>query len=306
MARRNRRNTSRYWWDGEVAGLSLLEADFTTHEYPPHMHEALVIAVTEDGGSKIKSRGSVEQASSSTLFVFNPTEPHAGWMGTCERWRYRAFYLTQTAIDGVAATLGLKTIPYFTRNSFEDVDLIDAFLALHRSLDEGRDSLQSEVLMASAFGRLFARHGGGKAAIQPAPRDAALLGRVRERMHEEYERNLHLAELGEAVGLTQFQLIGLFRRGLGVTPHAYLTHLRLSAACRELRRGQKIAQTAQACGFYDQSALTKAFKRCYGITPLQFKGAARMRGEPGGRPGSAFAQEARSRYDDAGRERNEP
>ena len=40
MARRDRRNSSRYWWDGELPGLSLLEADFTTHEYPPHMHEA--------------------------------------------------------------------------------------------------------------------------------------------------------------------------------------------------------------------------------------------------------------------------
>ncbi len=49
-----------------------MRADFTTHEYPPHIHEALVVAVTENGGSVVKSRGQVEEATPSTLFVFNP------------------------------------------------------------------------------------------------------------------------------------------------------------------------------------------------------------------------------------------
>lgn len=305
MARRHRHNSSRYWWDGDIPGLSLLEADFTTHEYPPHMHEALVVAVTEDGGSKIKSRGTVEQASSTTLFAFNPTEPHAGWMGGSERWRYRAFYLTKSAIDAVAAALGLETIPYFTSNMFDDGALIDAFLALHRCLDDGRDRFQRQELLVAAFGQLFARHGGGANAIAPAPHDRSLLGRVRERMHEEYDGKLRLEDLSDAVGLTQFQLIGLFRRALGMTPHAYLTHVRLCAACRDLRRGEQIAGTALACGFYDQSALTKSFKRWYGITPLQFASAARVTGETAARRRSVFAPQAQSRYDDPNRRRRQ-
>ena len=76
-----------------------MRADFTTHEYPPHIHEALVVAVTENGGSVVKSRGQVEEATPSTLFVFNPAEPHAGWMGWSERWQYRSMYLTQAALD---------------------------------------------------------------------------------------------------------------------------------------------------------------------------------------------------------------
>jgi AraC-like DNA-binding protein len=69
-------------------------------------------------------------------------------------------------------------------------------------------------------------------------------------------------------------LIGLFKRCLGLTPHAYLTQVRLGRACHYLRRGMPIAHVAAATGFYDQSALTRQFKRCYGITPLQFAKAA--------------------------------
>jgi AraC-like DNA-binding protein len=69
-------------------------------------------------------------------------------------------------------------------------------------------------------------------------------------------------------------LIGLFRRSTGLTPHTYLTQIRLATACRLLRHGMALAEAATAVGFYDQSALTKHFKRCYAITPLQFQRAA--------------------------------
>ena len=45
-------------------------------------------------------------------------------------------------------------------------------------------------------------------------------------------------------------------------------------ACRHLRRARPLADVASDVGFYDQSALTNHFKRCYGITPLQFARAA--------------------------------
>ncbi len=274
MARSDPRNSTQYWWDRHLSGLSLLCADFTTHEYPPHTHDALVVAVTEQGGSVVRSRGQVEQATPSTLFVFNPAEPHAGWMGWSERWQYRAMYLTRAALSEVATGLGIESVPYFTRNTFGDRDLIDAFLAMHVAIEEGRDVFRERELLIGTFGRLFRRHGSGGGRIGPAPRDHAILARVKERMYADYASDLHLQDLATDVGLTTFQLIGLFKRTVGLTPHAYLTQIRLGMACRHLRRSPALAETATAVGFYDQSALNKHFKRCYGITPLQFARAA--------------------------------
>lgn len=274
MARTDPRNSTQYWWDRHLTGLSLLRADFTTHEYPPHTHDALVVAATEQGGSIVKSRGEVTEAHTSTLFVFNPAEPHAGWMGWSERWRYRSLYLTRTALDQVAHELGIEAVPYFTRNMFGDPDLIDGFLAMHRAIEEGRDVFRERELLVRTFGRLFQRHGSGGGRIEPGPRDRALLDQVTERMRTDYANDLRLEELATGVGLTTFQLIGLFRRTVGLTPHAYLTQVRLGMACRRLRHSQAIADVATDVGFYDQSALTRHFKRCYGITPLQFARAA--------------------------------
>jgi len=274
MARRDPHNSTQYWWDKHLSGLSLLCADFTTHEYPPHTHDALVVAVTEVGGSVVKSRGEVQDAQASTMFVFNPAEPHAGWMGWSERWQYRAMYLTQSALDRLAEGLGIGSVPYFTRNLFGDPDLVQGFLAMHRAIEEGRDVFQERELLIDSFGTLFGRHASGGATIKAAPRDRTLLAKVQERMRAQYAANLRLEALAAEVGLSTFQLIGLFKRTVGLTPHAYLTQIRLGAARRHLRRAKAPAEVATTVGFYDQSALNKHFKRCYGITPLQFTRAA--------------------------------
>ena len=174
----------------------------------------------------------------------------------------------------MATGLGIESVPYFTRNTFGDRDLIDAFLAMHVAIEEGRDVFRERELLIGTFGRLFQRHGSGGGRIGPAPRDHAILARVKERMYADYASDLHLEDLATDVGLTTFQLIGLFKRTVGLTPHAYLTQIRLGMACRHLRRSPALAETATAVGFYDQSALNKHFKRCYGITPLQFARAA--------------------------------
>src|SRR5260370_851302 len=176
--------------------------------------------------------------------------------------------------DQVAHGLGIEQVPYFTRNGFLDPDLIDGFLAMHRAIEQGRDVFQERELLIGTFGRLFQRHGSGGRRIGPMLRDQALLDRVKQRMRADYAKDLRLEDLAQDVGLTTFQLIGLFKRATGLTPHAYLTQVRLNIACRHLRHARPIAQVATDVGFYDQSALTKHFKRCYGITPLQFARAA--------------------------------
>lgn len=275
MPRADPRNLSRYWWDRHTPGLSLMSADFETHEYPPHVHEAFVVAITEDGGSIIKSRGVTEEARASRLFVFNPGEPHAGWMGRSRRWRYRSLYLTRAAIDELAQGLGVEDVPYFTANMFPDEDLIRGFLALHRALEQGRDAFHADELLIGSFGRLFRRRGDGGGRIEEGSRDDGRAARAISVMRERLSEPLRLDEVARAAGLTKFQLIGLFKKTVWMTPHAYLTQLRLNEACRQLRRGAPIAEAAALCGFYDQAALAKHFKRSYGITPRQFAQASR-------------------------------
>jgi AraC-like DNA-binding protein len=275
MPRIDERNTSHYWLDRQRPGLSLLRADFTTHEFPVHTHEALLVAVTEDGGSEIEAAGVPGEVHRAALLVVNPVEPHSSRMRASRRWRYRSFYLMRSALAEVGRGLGLDEVPAFTSRVIREPDLVDGFLRLHRALEADADDPGGGELLVDTFGRLVRRHGITGRRVPPAPRDRVLLRAVIDLMEERCGEHLTLPDLAAAAGTTQFQLIGLFRRGTGLTPHAYLTQVRLSAACRLLRRGIPIAGAAIAAGFYDQSALTRHFKRCYGLTPLQYVRAIR-------------------------------
>jgi AraC-like DNA-binding protein len=275
VARSDPHNSSRYWQAPSLRGMSLLHADFTTHEYAPHVHEAFVVAVTEVGGSEFKSRGESGVAHARALLVFNPAEPHSGRMGGSVRWRYRSFYLAQAGIEDVLQLLGTDQARYFTSNVFHDQDLVARFLELHHVLDEKRletahDALLRSELLLRSFGELFQRHGQAQQRVPRELKAGRALAPVLALMHEGYSQRLTLEQLGRAADLTPFQLIGLFNKSFGLTPHAYLTQVRLKAAIRNLRAGRGVAEAAVAAGFYDQSALTNHFKRAFGMTPQQY------------------------------------
>ncbi len=275
MARTDAANRTRYWNDGRIAGLSLMRADFTTHEFAPHRHEALVIAVTEDGGAVYRSRGVADYARPASVLVFNPAEPHSGEMGWSRRWHYRAFYMTEQAIAAVTSGLGLARTPYFTANGLADRELARGFVGLHRLMEAANDPFATEEALHRCFAALFARHGGAPEAMPEGRGDRAIVAKAIAAMRGERGGELSLASLCRPHGITPFQLIRAFRRATGLTPHAYLVQLRLDAACRLLRKGSSLAEAAAEAGFYDQSAMTRHFRRCYGLTPLQFARAAR-------------------------------
>ena len=273
MAKLDPLNTSRYWHAPDLPGMDMLHADFTTHDYAPHVHHSFVIALTEVGGSEFKSRGRTGMAHPQALLVFNPAEPHSGRMGGSARWRYRSFYLAEPGIRHLMTTLGIDHTRYFGSNTVCDEALIASFLELHRALDgHGApcDPLRQQELFVHSFGTLFQNHAQPGQRVPPAPADARVLAPVLELLRDAFAERLTLDQMAATADLTPFQLIGAFNRTIGLTPHTYLTQLRLRAAIVHLAAGRPLIEAAIASGFYDQSALTRHFKRTFGMTPLQY------------------------------------
>ncbi|MEU6478875.1 helix-turn-helix domain-containing protein [Streptomyces sp. NPDC047017] len=83
--------------------------------------------------------------------------------------------------------------------------------------------------------------------------------------------------LAAEVGWSVRQLENRFREQIGLGPKAAARVLRMQRARRLLAAGHSAAETAAACGFYDQAHLSGEFKAMTGCTPARFTAA---RGAP--------------------------
>ena len=91
--------------------------------------------------------------------------------------------------------------------------------------------------------------------------------RARALLDARITESVSLDELAAHARLDKFRLCRAFREQVGLPPHAYVTHRRISLAQSLLARGVPQAEVAVRVGLYDQSQLHRHFKRISGLTP---------------------------------------
>lgn len=94
--------------------------------------------------------------------------------------------------------------------------------------------------------------------------------RVMRYMEEHFAEPLSLAELARMCDRSLHRFATVFRQEVGIPPHQYLCRLRVRHAQSLLRQGTSPIVAAVETGFFDQSHLSRHFKRYCGVTPGRF------------------------------------
>ncbi len=86
------------------------------------------------------------------------------------------------------------------------------------------------------------------------------------------DENLSLKDLAGLLALSPYHFARGFRESMGVTPHEFVMRQRVAKAQTLLRRTRTpLHEIATACGFADQSHMTRVFKKQLGVTPGRFR-----------------------------------
>lgn len=95
-------------------------------------------------------------------------------------------------------------------------------------------------------------------------------------MRERLDDRLRVEDLAARAGLSVFQFTRRVRAVFGLTPAQLIIQTRIDRARRLLADGDTpLAEIAQACGYCDQSAFTRQFHACAGLTPAQYRRRSR-------------------------------
>ncbi len=98
------------------------------------------------------------------------------------------------------------------------------------------------------------------------------LHRVTDYMRTHMSADVSLADLTAVAGLSRAQFFRAFRQSTGLSPHRYLTTLRLDKAKLLLSdRGITTAEVGHSVGVTSPTRLTSLFRRRFGLTPRAYR-----------------------------------
>lgn len=91
-------------------------------------------------------------------------------------------------------------------------------------------------------------------------------------MRRDPARRWTVAELARVAGLSRAPFARRFRRATGTSPLRWLTTLRLDLARQQVTAGDRsLSQIASSVGYATEFALSKAFKRMFGMAPQVYR-----------------------------------
>jgi AraC-like DNA-binding protein len=239
----------------------------SARHYGRHSHATFGFGVVAHGAHRSSSgRGTVD-AFAGDIVTTNPGEMHDGRPLGAPSRTWCTVYLEPQVLASLSCAEPAADLA-ITRPVLADPALqlaTQRLLAVLRAWQQGTaDGLACEEALVQACGLLLARHTTQRAT---QPRAHASLGRVRQCLGEQLVDPPTLAELAALAGVSRFQLLRRFAAAYGCTPHAWLTQQRAERARSLVRQGCGLAEAAHACGFADQSHMTRTFTRHFGFTP---------------------------------------
>ena len=121
-----------------------------------------------------------------------------------------------------------------------------------------------EALAASIVYKLYAR-----LAVERSRADYP--NRVKWYINAHYMDDITVAEIAESLGINRKYLARIFKERYGESMQQFLITKRLHEAKKLLRCGFNVEESARMVGYSDPFAFSKAFKKQYGISPINCK-----------------------------------
>lgn len=247
-----------------VPGLERIEAHFAGHGFEPHRHDTYSVGFTLRGVQAFRYRGAMTRSTPGRVFVLHPDEVHDGRAGTDEGFCYRILHV-DPALIRAALPDPRRPLPFVRAAVSADARLAVAILPALADLGRPLEELERDAVVQGLADALAAVDPTSRPSVTAACRGT--VARARELLDASIETGATSAELEAATGLSRYAVARHFRACVGTSPHRYLTMRRLDRARALIGAGSGLADAAVACGFADQSHMTRQFRRAYGLPP---------------------------------------
>lgn len=265
---------------GQLPGADLRVYQFhSRHTNVPPLRDVAVIAWQTRAQIALRC-GSISSRTYMSPWDFSILRPgHESVWQWNTAFQAVVLYLNERRLAQIASDVFDRNIESMhIRESFQVQDPIIrgvvAALAAELRDDPVGSALYSEALVTQLCVHLLRHYVDTRVREPRCPGglSAAQARQVADYIESNLGADLSLESLSRIAGMSQFHFARLFKVRFGLPPHAYVQQRRVERA-RDLILHSDMAmkEVVFAAGFYDQSHMTKSFKRTFKSTPTQLR-----------------------------------
>jgi AraC-like DNA-binding protein len=248
----------------------VIRARFGATRFDRYFHATFSVGLVTSGVNAFSYRRRRVEVPAGSICIADPGEVHDGGLAGAA-WSYTNIFVPAVLLGALSREDDARAAPAFAEGIVTDRTTCRFMAGLFRALAAGQAKGEAiDELAVLAFGRLLRRH-----AVERAPGTAReirpLARRAMEIMNDSGGKSVSLADLARHTGASRYGVIRAVSLAIGLTPVAYMIQLRVEQAKTMIRAGMPLAEVALESGFADQSHLTRAMKRRWGITPSRLK-----------------------------------
>src|SRR5215510_2864475 len=251
-------------------------------EFQTHSHSAFTLTAVLAGEMVVTIGENVLELSAGETALTNVGQTHSARGAEVE---FVSIGLSPVLVNELVADIGLTRATgdvAFRTSVISDIDIVRMARAIAGEMSDEQlghaamlDTLIRQLGIQLLRHHLTVRKSDHIELSRAGPVDRRLR-RAIEFMHDNFRREIALEEIAAAAYLSEYHFARLFKRITGVTPHPYLSNVRLDRARKLLAEtALSIGDIAVQVGYQSQSHFTKMFKSVTGVTPRVYRDASK-------------------------------
>ncbi len=261
-------------WRPSIDGVSeVFHARIVDYGYPPHSHDTWTLLIVDNGAISYDLDKRHCAAFGQTVAILPPGVTHDGKPAPgAGGFTKRVLYLEATFLP--EALIGAAV----DQTNIDDPVLRRELVSFHHHLVDADDPIGAETSLTLIADRVI-RHLGTDPNGVPEP-ETGIAHQLRALLDAGTTSPITLTDAASLLDRSKPHLIRSFTESFGIAPHAYIIAKRVEVARKLLLEGMPTSEAAVTAGFYDQSHLTRHFKRHTSLAPAQYAASGR-RPSPG-------------------------
>ena len=270
-------------------GWSTISAELRSHGvsegpaiFPQHAEICLVVAGNSDGLVRRRGAGFCQEAVPKTGAIWlSPAGVAKETAITAPIPQTMHLYLPTALFDRLHDDFNLPAAPaHSIRHAAaicdDVIDQIGRSILSELNVETAANRVFIEAASLTLAARLLQKHCDSRACA-PIDSSAQSLDPIRLRRVLDYiatniKGDITLVKLAAVAGYSPFHFARKFALAMGISPHRYISRMRLENAMVELAVGRlPLAEIALNAQFSSQASFTRAFHRATGVTPKEYR-----------------------------------